>query len=212
MPRVLAIEPCTNRCVRCVDQSGFAVERGMRGKKKRSGPKPRRRREGETLWHAVGSHGETRRRRVGQRSRPQERRKGSPQSPVAGHDRRQVRRRWMPVGCTIGRSVRRGCEAPSLTRSEGGAGQRGVDAKRRAAMRGSGHGAKRGRSRSSPRRGPAPGGRGASHQAATVKTGIPSWRALSTRLPVMPEPGNAMTPVGRKLRSSSLRRKGAALP
>ena len=28
----------------------------------------------------------------------------------------------------------------------------------------------------------------------------------------MPEPGNAMTPVGRKLRSSSLRRKGAALP
>ena len=66
---------------------------------------------GRDVWHAVGSHGETRRRRVGQRSRPQERRKGSPQSPVAGHDRRQVRRRWMPVGCTMGGTLRRRCAA-----------------------------------------------------------------------------------------------------
>ena len=46
----------------------------------------------------------------------------------------------------------------------------------------------------------------------TLMTGMPSWRALSTRLPVMPEPGNAITPFGRKLSRSSLRRNGAALP
>jgi len=43
-------------------------------------------------------------------------------------------------------------------------------------------------------------------------TGMPSCRALSTRLPVMPLPGKAMTPLGSRLRRSSLRRKGAALP
>ena len=48
--------------------------------------------------------------------------------------------------------------------------------------------------------------------AATRWTGMPSCLALSTRLSVMPLPGNAMTPLGSRLRSSSLRRKGAALP
>ena len=46
----------------------------------------------------------------------------------------------------------------------------------------------------------------------TRQTGMPSERALSTRFSVMPEPGNAMTPFGRRLRSSSLRRNGAARP
>ena len=45
--------------------------------------------------------------------------------------------------------------------------------------------------------------RGRSDQAATHWTGIPSLRALSTRLSVMPEPGNAMTPLGRRSSSSS---------
>ena len=50
------------------------------------------------------------------------------------------------------------------------------------------------------------------HAALTLKTGMPSCFALSTRLPVMPLPGKAMTPLGSRFRSSSLRRKGAALP
>ena len=49
-------------------------------------------------------------------------------------------------------------------------------------------------------------------QAATRCTGMPSATALSTRLSVMPEPGNAMTPFGRRFSSSSLRRNGAARP
>ena len=48
--------------------------------------------------------------------------------------------------------------------------------------------------------------------AAARITGMPSLTALSTRLSVMPEPGKAMRPFGRRLSSSSLRRKGAALP
>ena len=46
----------------------------------------------------------------------------------------------------------------------------------------------------------------------TSSTGMPSVRALSTRLPVMPEPGKAITPFGMRLSRSSLRLKGAALP
>ena len=45
-------------------------------------------------------------------------------------------------------------------------------------------------------------------QAAMRCTGIPSWRALSTRFSVMPLPGKAMTPLGRRLSSSSLHRMG----
>ena len=41
---------------------------------------------------------------------------------------------------------------------------------------------------------------------------MPSCRALSTRLPVMPLPGKAMTPLGSRLSSSSLRRKGQRWP
>ena len=48
-------------------------------------------------------------------------------------------------------------------------------------------------------------------QAARM-TGMPSCRALSTRFSVMPLPGKAMTPFGRRFRSSSLRRNGAARP
>ena len=48
--------------------------------------------------------------------------------------------------------------------------------------------------------------------AATLWTGIPSCLALSTRFPVMPEPGKAMTPLGSRFSNSSLRLKGAALP
>ena len=48
--------------------------------------------------------------------------------------------------------------------------------------------------------------------AAMQYTGIPSWRALSTRFPVIPDPGNAMTPLGSRFSSSSFLRKGAALP
>ena len=48
--------------------------------------------------------------------------------------------------------------------------------------------------------------------AAARSTGIPILRALSTRLLVMPEPGKARRPFGRKLSKTSLRRKGAALP
>ena len=49
-------------------------------------------------------------------------------------------------------------------------------------------------------------------QAFTSKTGMPSARALSTRFSLMPPPGKATRPVGRSLRSCSLRRKGAARP
>ena len=48
--------------------------------------------------------------------------------------------------------------------------------------------------------------------AAATSTGIPILRALSTRLLVMPEPGKARRPFGRKFSRTSLRRKGAALP
>ena len=48
--------------------------------------------------------------------------------------------------------------------------------------------------------------------AAASRTGIPILRALSTRLLVMPEPGKARRPFGRKFSRASLRRKGAALP
>ena len=50
-----------------------------------------------------------------------------------------------------------------------------------------------------------------SSQAARM-TGMPSCLALSTRFSVMPLPGKAMTPFGRRFRSSSLRRNGAARP
>ncbi len=43
-------------------------------------------------------------------------------------------------------------------------------------------------------------------------TGMPSWRARSTRFSVMPEPGKAITPFGSRFSSSSLRRNGAARP
>ena len=48
--------------------------------------------------------------------------------------------------------------------------------------------------------------------AAARRTGIPILRALSTRLLVMPDPGKARRPFGRKFSRTSLRRKGAALP
>ena len=48
--------------------------------------------------------------------------------------------------------------------------------------------------------------------AAAIRTGIPILRALSTMLLVMPEPGKATSPFGRKLSRTSFRRKGAALP
>ena len=48
--------------------------------------------------------------------------------------------------------------------------------------------------------------------AAARRTGIPILRALSIMLFVMPEPGKATRPFGRKLSRTSLRRKGAALP
>ena len=58
-----------------------------------------------------------------------------------------------------------------------------------------------------------PGGKGEGRcHAAMVITGIPSCLALSTRFPVMPLPGNAMTPLGSRFSSSSFLRKGAALP
>ena len=49
-------------------------------------------------------------------------------------------------------------------------------------------------------------------QAAATSTGIPILRALSIMLFVMPEPGKATRPFGRKFSRTSLRRKGAALP
>ena len=49
-------------------------------------------------------------------------------------------------------------------------------------------------------------------QASNRATGIPSSRALSTRFSLMPPPGKATRPVGRSLRSWSLRRNGAARP
>ena len=48
--------------------------------------------------------------------------------------------------------------------------------------------------------------------AAASRTGIPILRALSIILLVMPEPGKATRPFGRKFSRTSLRRKGAALP
>ena len=48
--------------------------------------------------------------------------------------------------------------------------------------------------------------------AAARRTGMPILRALSIILFVMPEPGKATRPFGRKFNSTSLRRKGAALP
>ena len=48
--------------------------------------------------------------------------------------------------------------------------------------------------------------------AAARRTGIPILRALSIMLFVMPEPGKARRPFGRKFSRTSLRRKGAALP
>ena len=48
--------------------------------------------------------------------------------------------------------------------------------------------------------------------AAARRTGMPILRALSIILFVMPEPGKATRPFGRKFSSTSLRRKGAALP
>ena len=48
--------------------------------------------------------------------------------------------------------------------------------------------------------------------AAARRTGMPILRALSIILLVMPEPGKARRPFGRKLSRTSLRRKGAALP
>ena len=48
--------------------------------------------------------------------------------------------------------------------------------------------------------------------AAARRTGIPILRALSIMLFVMPEPGKATRPFGRKFSRTSLRRKGAALP
>ena len=49
-------------------------------------------------------------------------------------------------------------------------------------------------------------------QAGQRWTGMPSFMAFSTRLSVMPGPGNATMPFGRRFSSSSLRRKGAARP
>ena len=48
--------------------------------------------------------------------------------------------------------------------------------------------------------------------AVTCMTGMPACRALSTRLAVMPAPGNATMPFGRRLMMSSFLRNGAALP
>ena len=47
-------------------------------------------------------------------------------------------------------------------------------------------------------------------QAGQRWTEMPSFMAFSTRLSVMPEPGNATIPFGRRFSSSSLRGKGAA--
>ena len=41
---------------------------------------------------------------------------------------------------------------------------------------------------------------------------MPILRALSIKLLVMPDPGKARRPFGRKFSRTSLRRKGAALP
>ena len=64
----------------------------------------------------------------------------------------------------------------------------------------------------SPKQRTGPGGsRRRRPYAATVITGMPSCRALSTRFPVIPLPGNAMTPFGRRLSSSSLPPEGCCL-
>ena len=48
--------------------------------------------------------------------------------------------------------------------------------------------------------------------AVARRTGMPILRALSIMLLVIPEPGKARRPFGRKFSRTSLRRKGAALP
>ena len=68
---------------------------------------------------------------------------------------------------------------------------------------------KRGRSRTEWWRGPALEG---CRYTAASRTGIPTLRALSIILLVMPEPGKATRPFGRKFSRTSFRRKGAALP
>ena len=68
---------------------------------------------------------------------------------------------------------------------------------------------KGGRSRTEWWRGPALEG---CRYAVASRTGIPTLRALSIILLVMPDPGKATRPFGRKFSRTSFRRKGAALP
>ena len=110
---------------------------------------------------------------------------------------------------------------PMIGPADGGDGSR---AKHAAGEAGRSEGAKRARMTAAPqrcrpeangpRRRPDAGmtTRPAMRCGQTRQTGMPSDRALSTRFSVMPEPGKAITPFGRRLRSSSLRRNGAARP
>src|SRR5262249_56712181 len=52
---------------------------------------------------------------------------------------------------------------------------------------------------------------GAHAPPSNFQTGMPSFLALSARFAEMPEPGNAMTPIGITASIWSLRRNGAAL-
>ena len=65
---------------------------------------------------------------------------------------------------------------------------------------------KRRRTAPSERRGPVP------ESQPHLITGMPMLSALSARLAVMPDPGNRISPFGRRFSSSSFRRNGAARP
>ena len=84
--------------------------------------------------------------------------------------------------------------------------------KRRAVPRDGGHGGKSKADPSPQRRTGLGGERKAPPHAAAWRTGIPICRALSTRLPVTPLPAKAITPLGSRSSSASLRLNGAALP
>ena len=168
-------------CVRCESQSGFAVERGMRGKKKRSGPSRGRAREAGTTRHCVTQDAAKSHKRVTKRSRALQEACGNAAGGSAKCEGGGAHRRWEVTGRAARRAERAsgdGAIAPSRTRSGGAIGDGRCDdgsAKRRRreaprrearhtpsvghAERGSGA-RRKGGSRSSPRQGPAPGGSG----------------------------------------------------
>ena len=132
--------------------------------------------------------------------------------------RRHRRRRWRHVVVTLGDRVNadvlrmvNGQVRDPVRRKGGGAaaerGAAGARATRRRAVRWSRRPTKE---KGPRRRSDATFGNDAV-QFARI-TGMPSFTALSTRLSVMPPPGNASTPFGSRLSSSSLRRNGAARP